>query len=164
VTRQQVQRPGYLEEFVRVWSGNPHTDHIWVSLYTPQIGEESAERLTPEDRTAVVATLFDLRQRYSKLWMPEGLIRAYEKPPKSPEDCVFAQTTECVSADFETKITPCQFGGNPDCEQCGCVASAGLKAVARHRLGGHVRVGAIFEASLAVGRTVRDLRERVATS
>ena len=164
VTRQQVQRPGYLEEFVRVWSDNPHTDHIWVSLYTPQIGEDSPERLTPEDRTAVVTTLFDLRKRYSKLWMPEGLIGAYEKPPKSPEDCVFAQTTECVSADFETKITPCQFGGNPDCEQCGCVASAGLKAVARHRLGGHVRVGAIFEASLAVGRTVRDLRERVAAS
>jgi MoaA/NifB/PqqE/SkfB family radical SAM enzyme len=163
VTRQQVRREGYLEEFVRIWSDNPYTEHIWVSLYTPQIGELSEERLTKADRASVVATLFDLRKRYSKLWMPEGLIRAYEMPPSNPTECIFAQTTECVSADFKTKITPCQFGGNPDCEECGCVASAGLKAVGRHRLGGYIPVGAIFGGSVAVGRTVRGLRERFAS-
>ena len=36
---QQVQRPGYLEEFVKFWSANADTRQIWVSLYTPQIGE-----------------------------------------------------------------------------------------------------------------------------
>jgi MoaA/NifB/PqqE/SkfB family radical SAM enzyme len=164
VTRQQVRREGYLEEFVRTWSDNPHTEHIWMSLYTPQIGELSAERLTKADRANVVATLFDLRKRYPKMWMPEGLIRAYEAPPSSPDDCIFAQTTECVSADFATKITPCQFGGNPDCEQCGCMASAGLKAVGRHRLGGYIPVGEIFAKSVAVGRTVRGLRERFAAT
>ena len=74
VTRQQVRRPGYLEEFVQTWSENPNTDHIWVSLYTPQIGEDSDERLLPEDRAAVVETLFDLRARYPKMWMPKALI------------------------------------------------------------------------------------------
>src|SRR5258708_411196 len=78
------------------------------------------------------------------------------------DDCVFAQTTTCVSADFEHRITPCQFGGNPDCSQCGCMASAGLAAVAEHRLPGGLRVGAIFEASLRVGRAVRHRREAVA--
>ena len=39
VTRQQVQREGYLEEFVQFWSDNQDTRQIWVSLYTPQIGE-----------------------------------------------------------------------------------------------------------------------------
>jgi MoaA/NifB/PqqE/SkfB family radical SAM enzyme len=164
VTRQQVRRAGYLEEFVRTWSENPHTDHIWVSLYTPQIGELSAERLTREDRASVVETLFDLRKRYDKLWMPEGLIKVYAEPPDSPDECVFAQTTECMSADFKTKISPCQFGGNPDCTQCGCIASAGLAAVARHRLAGGIRVGAIFEASLSVGRTMRDLRQQLSPS
>jgi MoaA/NifB/PqqE/SkfB family radical SAM enzyme len=163
VTRQQVTRAGYLDEFVRIWSENPHTEHIWVSLYTPQIGELSAERLRPADRASVVATLFDLRKRYPKLWMPESLIKEYERPPASPDECIFAQTTECFSADFETKITPCQFGGNPDCSQCGCVASAGLSAVGRHRLGGYIPVGAIFGKSVALGRTVRGLRERFAT-
>src|SRR5688500_11569008 len=43
VTRQQVQRDGYLEDFVRLWSANPETRQIWMSLYTPQIGEQSAE-------------------------------------------------------------------------------------------------------------------------
>jgi len=161
VTRQQVRRPGYLEEFVRFWSDNPQTEHIWVSLYTPQVGELSTERLTREDRANVVSTLFDLRQRYSKLWMPEGLVKVYADPPSTPDECVFAQTTECVSADFETKITPCQFGGKPDCEQCGCIASAGLEAVRRHRMGGYIPIGAIFTASLSVGRNVRALRQRL---
>jgi MoaA/NifB/PqqE/SkfB family radical SAM enzyme len=161
VTRQQVQRDGYLEEFVRFWSENPDTRQIWVSLYTPQIGEVSEERLRPEDRERVVAALMTLRARYPKLKMPRGMIEVYATPPASPDECIFAQTTTCFSADFEKQITPCQFGGQPDCEQCGCIASAGLKAVGRHRLPGGLRVGAIFTGSLAVGRAVRRARERV---
>ena len=164
VTRQQVRREGYLEEFVRFWTANPNTEHIWMSLYTPQVGELSPERLTREDRSKVVATLFDLRKRYKKLWMPEGLLRVYESPPATPEECIFARTTECVSADFKTKITPCQFGGNPDCTQCGCMASAGLEAVGRHRLPGGLRIGSVFDASLAVGRTMKELREQLSPS
>lgn len=160
ITRQQVRHDGYLEEFVRLWSGNPNTRQIWVSLYTPQVGEASDERLAPEDRQRVVAALMHLRGRYPKLKMPEGLIRVYEEPPRNPGECVFAQTTTCVSADLERQITPCQFGGTPDCEQCGCIASAALGAVGRHRLRGGLRVGAIFTASLPVGETVRRRRER----
>jgi MoaA/NifB/PqqE/SkfB family radical SAM enzyme len=159
VTRQQAQKQGYLEEFTRFWAENPAVRTIWFSLYTPQIGEESDERLTPDDRRAVVGTLRDLRLRYSKIQMPEGLINALASPPRSPDECIFARTTECISADFERRITPCQFGGAPDCEQCGCIASAGLKAVANHRLAGGIEVGAIFRASFAVGETMRGLRE-----
>ena len=162
VTRQQVQRDGYLEEFARLWSANPDTRQIWFSLYTPQLGETSEEILTPGDREHVIAALMSLRARYPKIAMPEGLIRKYGAPPDNPEQCVFAQTTTCISADFERRITPCQFGGNPDCSQCGCMASAGLGAVAAHRLPGGLRVGAIFDASLRVGRTMRTYREAVA--
>jgi MoaA/NifB/PqqE/SkfB family radical SAM enzyme len=161
VTRQQVRREGYLEEFVRFWSANSAVRTIWVSLYTPQMGELSPERLTPNDRRSVVSTLHELRVRYPKLQMPKGLIDVLGTPPDSPDECIFARTTECVSADFQTKITPCQFGGNPDCAQCGCIASAGLAAVGRHRLGGAIRVGAIFDASFAVGERVRRVRQAV---
>jgi MoaA/NifB/PqqE/SkfB family radical SAM enzyme len=164
VTRQLAQRKGYLEEFTRIWSANPSVRTMWFSLYTPQIGEVSDERLTPPDRRSVVATLRDLRVRYPKIQMPEGLINALASPPNSPEECVFARTTECISADFERRITPCQFGGSPDCEQCGCIASAGLKAVGNHRLPGGIEVGAIFRASLAVGETMRGLREQLQAS
>ena len=159
VTRQQVRREGYLEEFVKYWSANANTKTIWISLYTPQVGELSAERLTDDDRRNVVSTLVQMRGRYPKLQMPKALIEALAEPPDSPEDCIFAKTTSCVSADFETKITPCQFGGRPDCTQCGCMASAGLAAVGRHRLPGGVRVGAIFDASFKVGERVRGIRE-----
>src|SRR3990170_4191853 len=49
VTRQQVRRAGYPEEFVRLWSSLETVRQIWVSLYTPQVGERSAERLTALD-------------------------------------------------------------------------------------------------------------------
>ena len=163
ITRQQVQRDGYLEEFTQLWSANRNVRQLWFSLYTPQIGEVSPEILTPHDRERVVAALMSLRLKYKKIGMPEGLVKRYATPPSSPDDCIFAQTTSCISADFEHRITPCQFGGNPDCSQCGCIASAGLKAVGAHRvLGGTVRVGAIFETSLKIGRTMRNRREAVA--
>lgn len=158
VTRQQINRPGYLEEFLRFWSDKPETRRIWISLYTPQIGEISEERLTPADRQRVVADLMALRLRYPKLEAPRGMIDVYAHPPESPEECVFARTTTTVSADLTTRITPCQFGGAPDCSNCGCVASAGLAAVARYQLWGFVPVGSIFERSIRVGEHVRRLR------
>lgn len=158
VTRHQVNRPGYLDEFLRLWSAQPEARKIWISLYTPQIGESSEEMLRPEDRAKVVADLRALRVRYPKLEAPEGLIDVYAKPPESPDECVFSRVTTSISADLTTKITPCQFGGNPDCSNCGCVASAGLAAVARHQLFGFVRVGTLLNGSVAIGEYVRRLR------
>jgi sulfatase maturation enzyme AslB (radical SAM superfamily) len=160
VTKQQTRRPGYIEEFIHLWSSQPTVRTVWISLYTPQIGEISEERLTAADRTRVVTDLLRLRVQYPKLQMPKGLIDALANPPASPAECVFARTTTCLSADFKTDIAPCQFGGRPDCANCGCIASAGLAAVARHRLGGRVRVGAIFERSLKIGERVRQTRAR----
>jgi sulfatase maturation enzyme AslB (radical SAM superfamily) len=158
VTRQQVRRPGYLREFLDFWQNNPHTRLIWFSLYTPQIGEISAERLTKEDRANVIAELREIRRQYPKLQLLDGMLNVYADPPKSPDECVFAQTTACYSSDMETRIAPCQFGGNPDCSNCGCIASAGLEAIGRHRLKGGIPVGRIFYASLKVGRTVAKVR------
>ena len=158
VTRQQVNRSGYLEEFLRIWSARPEVEKIWMSLYTPQIGEVSAERLRPVDRERVVQDLMALRLRYPKLFAPKGLLEVYARPPESPDDCVFAKTTKCISADLETRITPCQYGGAPDCSQCGCIASAGLAAVARHQLWGFIPVGSLFTSSMKIGERVKRLR------
>jgi MoaA/NifB/PqqE/SkfB family radical SAM enzyme len=158
ITRQQVVRAGYLEEFLRFWSDRREVRKIWFSLYTPQIGEVSAERLTPADRRQVVSDLMALRIRYPKLEAQKGLIDVYANPPSSPDECIFAQTTTSVSADLTTRITPCQFGGAPDCNNCGCVASAGLAAVARHHVWGFIPVGSIFTSSVKVGDRIRRLR------
>lgn len=158
VTRQQVRREGYLEEFLQTWQENPDTRLIWISLYTPQKGELSAERLTKSDRERVIADLRRLRPRFSKLQIFDAMLNVYAAPPASPEECIFAQTTECFSADLERHITPCQFGGDPDCENCGCLASAGLEAIGRHRLAGGIPVGRIFYASLRIGQAVKRLR------
>lgn len=158
VTRQQVNRPGYLEEFLKFWSAKPEVRKVWISLYTPQLGEVSDEILRPADRERIVADLRALRTKYPKLDAPEGLVKVYAEPPQSPDECVFARTTTSVSADLTTRITPCQFGGNPDCSQCGCIASAGLAALARHRVLGFIPVGTLFTGSVTVGEYARKFR------
>ena len=158
VTRQQVRREGYIEEFLSFWQTNPNVRLMWISLYTPQIGEISMERLTKDDRLRVVAELRRLRPVFSKFQMLDGMLNVYADPPQSPDECMFAQTTECLSSDLERRITPCQLGGNPDCANCGCVATAGLEAIGRHKLKGVLPVGRIFTASLQVGNAVRWVR------
>ena len=170
VTSQQVRRAGYLEEFLQFWQANAHTRKIWVSLYTPQRGEVSEERLTPEDRRLVLDELRRVRAFIPKLEMFDGVLAAYADPPASPAECAFARTTECVSADLERRIVPCQFGGDPDCSNCGCIASASLEAIARHRLPGGLRARHLLDASAVAGRVTsrvrkytRRLRRRVGT-
>jgi MoaA/NifB/PqqE/SkfB family radical SAM enzyme len=158
ITRQQVNRPGYIEEFLQFWSARDEVQRIWYSLYTPQVGEVSDECLRPEDRARVIADLRALRLRYAKLAVPPQLLAVYAEPPLSPDECVFARTTMTISADLQTKISPCQFGGTPDCSRCGCAASAGLAAIARHRLLGVIPVAAIFNGSMKIGAQVRRLR------
>jgi MoaA/NifB/PqqE/SkfB family radical SAM enzyme len=158
VTRQQANRPGYIDEFLRIWSDRAEVEKIWISLYTPQIGEVSEERLRPADREMVVNDLLALRLRYPKLALPKGLLEVYAEPPASPDECVFARTTTVLSADLKTVIAPCQYGGAPDCTQCGCIASAGMAAVARHQLFGMIPVGAIFNGSLKIGERMRSFR------
>lgn len=152
ITGLLVKRPGYLREFLQFWTPRPEINKIWFSLFTPQMGDNLPEMLTTADRSRVIADLLQLRKEFPKLDMPEGLIRQMESPPHRPDECVFAMTTQTLSADLKTKITPCQFGGNPDCESCGCIASMGLAAVAAHKLGGIIPVGAIFKASIKIGR------------
>ena len=151
ITGQMMKRPGYLAEFLDFWTPRPEIHKVWFSLFTPQIGDEMPEILTLDERRQVMQELLELRKKYPKLDMPEGMIKEIATPPASPEDCIFARTTTTISADLTTRVTPCQFGGNPDCSQCGCIASLGLAAVGSHKLGGFLEVGAIFRASLKIG-------------
>lgn len=153
ITGQMMKRPGYLREFLEFWTPRADIHKIWFSLFTPQIGDRLPEMLDADERRQAIADMSALRKIFPKLDMPEGMIRQFATPPHSPKDCVFALTTQTISADLKTKIVPCQFGGNPDCASCGCIASMGLAAVAAHKLGGIVPVGAIFRASIKVGQS-----------
>src|SRR5580704_7136273 len=109
ITRPMVQRPGYLEEYVAFWNARPEVDHIWVSLYTPQIGEESAEKLTVEHRQEVARVLPPLMKKNPKFLMNDGLARAFLQPPEKPADCLFAKMSANYSADLKTRVEPCVF-------------------------------------------------------
>jgi sulfatase maturation enzyme AslB (radical SAM superfamily) len=152
ITGQMAGRPNYLEEFLSFWSSRPEVRQIWFSLFTPQVGAEGEEILSPQAREEVLGELAGLRPRFPKLTLPDSIIKGFRAPPKSPDECLFARTTMSFTADLKGIITPCQFGGNPDCSQCGCMASAGLKAVGDHRLLGFVPLKTIFALSDRMGK------------
>ena len=160
ITRQQVNRPGYIDEFLALLVGAAGGPEDLVQP-VHAAGRRGLRGTAHGRRTAqrVVADLRALRLRYPEA---AGARRRCSTctptPPESPDECVFARMTTSVSADLTTKITPCQFGGTPDCANCGCMASAGLAAIARHRVLGVVPVGAILNGSMKVGAGMRRLR------
>lgn len=158
ITAQLLARPGYLDEFLAFWSGRPEVAKIWFSLFTPQRGATDQEILSAEQRRRVIAELLVLRERYPSLDLPAAVLREMAAPPRSPSACIFARTTETISADLRTRVTPCQFGGDPDCARCGCFASMGLAAVGHYKLVGPLTAGHVFRASEAVGQVWRHLR------
>jgi hypothetical protein len=132
---------------VEFWSAQTQTKQIWMSIFTPQIGETSYEILPPEVRKRVIRELLELREAFPKLAMAKSLIEAYANPPSDPAHCIFARTTATVTADLKTLITPCQF------------ASAGFTAVGEYRLPWiGIRAGSIYNASLGIGALAAKLR------
>jgi MoaA/NifB/PqqE/SkfB family radical SAM enzyme len=158
VTRQMMARPDYLEEFARFWSEREETRRVWFSLFTPQKGAVAPEILTPLQRQRVIDELLRLRAAYPLIDMRRNMIEEFRRPPLSPQECVFARTTLSISADLKTRITPCQFGGDPDCSQCGCMASMSLAAVGHHRVIPGVTAGQLLTISELIGRGVSGLR------
>lgn len=158
VTRQMTRQEGYLRDFAAFWSDRPEVRKIWMSLYTPQVGEFSKEMIPSGVRARVINELAQLKDAFAKLELPSGLLEAYRRPPSNPDRCVFARTTQTISADLRTHVTPCQLGGRPDCRQCGCIAAAALEAVNRHRLPIGVRIGTVYRMSRALGTGLGILR------
>jgi hypothetical protein len=159
-----MKQLGYLRKFLEYWTPKAEIRKVWFSLFTPQVGDRLPEILQPHERLQAIADMLELRKEFSKLDMKDGMIRQFAAPPRSPKDCVFALTTHTLSADLKTEIVPCQFGGNPDCGSCGCVASMGLAAIAAHKLGGIVPIGAIFRVSSRIGQLAQSRSKQTADS
>lgn len=152
ITNQMMERPGYLDAYLDFWTNRPEIGRVWMSIYTPQRGERSAERLTPASRARLLEVLPELKRRYPALVLPAGAERAFAVPPQSPEACTFARVSVNYSADLKTKIEPCFFGGNPDCSECGCAVSAGLHWLRGYQLPIGVRAGHLIDLTLKIGR------------
>src|SRR5438105_9335029 len=108
--------------------------------------------LSPEKREKVLSELSSLPSKFPKLNLPDMVLQGYRKPPKSPAECIFSRTTLNITADLKSKITPCQFGGDPDCKQCGCIASAGLNAVGDYRFLGILPLRSVYQLSDKIGK------------
>jgi MoaA/NifB/PqqE/SkfB family radical SAM enzyme len=159
ITGQMMKQKNYFHDFLTFWSRQPQIKRVWMSIFTPQQGAVGPEILTPEERIQVIEELGQLRTQFPVLDMSERVLREFLHPPASPDQCIFAQTTQVVSADLTTRVTPCQFGGKPDCSQCGCMASMGLAAVGHLEIGAGMTLGKLYNASERLGRGIGKLRE-----
>ena len=137
-----------LREF---WSDRREVTKIWFSLFTPQQDEAGEERLSPRIASPFSSQLERLRGSFPKIYLPNAVLDGYRHPPDNPESCIFAQATSCVSCDLTTRISPCQFGGQPVCSECGCVASAGLASIGKHKLLSVLPVSDLFRVSKRAG-------------
>ena len=160
ITRPMLERPGYLEEYAAFWSARPEVDRIWVSVYTPQIGEQSPETLLPADRETLARELPILYRKYPKFLFKDGMAKALLHPPENPEDCLFAKMSANYSADLKSRVEPCVFGGTPDCSQCGCAISSGLHWIRTEKVVGPLKVGHFVSGSINTGLFVNKLRAR----
>jgi MoaA/NifB/PqqE/SkfB family radical SAM enzyme len=160
VTRPMLARPGYLEEYVAFWNARGEVNRIWVSVYTPQIGEQSTEMLTPNDRVLLARSLPSLSKQYRKLLITEGMAEAIVHPPSGPEDCLFSKMSANYSADLQSRVEPCVFGGAPDCSQCGCSISSALHWIRTIKVAGPLKVDHFVRGSIGVGKLVNRLRTR----
>ncbi len=160
ITRPMLKRPGYLEEYLAFWSGRAEVNRIWVSLYSPQVGEQSPERLKPEEREFLGRKLPAFTVRYPKLLMNEGIAASLITPPRNPDDCLFAKMSANFSADLQSRVEPCVFGGTPDCSQCGCAITSGLHWIRTVPVAGPLKVDHFIEGSISVGLLINRIRAR----
>jgi organic radical activating enzyme len=158
ITAPMLEREGYLEEYVRFWNARPEVRKIWVSLYSPQRGEQSAERLRAAHRERVARELPRLRALYPKLLTPEGYAHALLHPPASPRKCGFSRLSTNFSADLKTHVEPCVLGGDPDCSQCGCSVSAATHWVSEIRIAGPLKAKHLLHGSMRIGSAMARLQ------
>ena len=158
ITRPMLARPSYLEEYVSYWNARPEVNRIWVSVYTPQVGEQSLEMLRLEDCITIARQLPSLCRQYPKLLMTEGIARAIVHPPSDPKECLFSKMSANYSADLQSRVEPCVFGGTPDCSQCGCAISSGLHWIKNIKLAGPVKINHFVRGSISVGLLANRLR------
>ena len=160
VTRQQVRREGYLEEFAKFWSANPAVSQIWISLYTPQVGEISTERLTKADRQKVVA---DLLAHSGEV--PETAHA--RRRCSSPTCCLRTRRTTASSRRqpracrriSRSRSRPASSAATPTARIAGALRRPRLRPSAATSCRAAFASAQLFDASFEIGNRVRAVRE-----
>jgi len=163
VVRSHLEDPDYLDRYLSFWSARAEVHRIWMSVYTPQKGEQSPEMLTQPDRVRLAAAIPALARDYPKFLTTAGMAQALLRPPENPAECAFARVSANYTADLHTRVQPCVFGGNPDCSQCGCAISSALHWITNEKLG-PIRARHFFNGSVAMGSAVNRLRRGSSSS
>ena len=159
VTRQQVRREGYLEEFLRFWQANADTRMIWISLYTPQIGRALGRAPHAGGSPTGDRRARRLRPTYPKLEMLDGALKALCPAAGSPRNaCSRKRRSVCLVRSRETDhAVPVRW--KPRLRKLRMHRVRRFEAIARHRLPGGIRVGHVFNASLAAGNVIARFRQ-----
>ena len=163
VTQPMLERDCYLDDYFAFWSSRPEVYQIWMSTYTPQMGEQTPEMITPASRRQFAANIDRWRTQYPKLLLDSRMSHAFLHPPASPSECTFARMSVNYTADLNSRVEPCIFGGDPDCSQCGCAISVALHGIQAVKIKSSATVGHLIRGSMAIGRLSNRLRPQLPT-
>ena len=154
VVRSNIEQTGYMDRYLDFWDGRPEVNNVWISIYTPQLEEDSPERLTQKNRRDLASYFQSIKGKYRKATMTQGMIDAFLNPPDSPATCMFSKLSVNYTADLHSRVEPCVFGGQPNCAECGCSISLGAHWIGDYKVAGPLRGRHLINGSLAIGRTV----------
>src|SRR3989442_8571972 len=92
------------------------------------------------------------------------MARAFVHPPSNPGDCLFSKMSANYSADLQSRVEPCVFGGSPDCSQCGCAISSALHWIRTIKLAGPGKIDHFIGSSIGGGLFVNRLPHSIRPS
>ena len=102
--RAHVQDTQYAERYLEFWSAREEVHRIWMSVYTPQRGEQSAERLTHgRSQTAGRGDSRagqEISEVSDQVRNGAGDLESASQPP----ECAFARVSANYTADLRTRV------------------------------------------------------------
>ena len=125
ITRQQT-RPGYVTEFTDFWAKLAGRQaHLVQPVHAAERRAVAGDAAARGSRSASSTRSRRCIAREPKLHdMRPSVVHGYLHPPQNPDECIFAKTTACLSADLEA-----------DDHAVPVRRRSGLHAVRLHRVG-----------------------------
>ena len=79
-----MKKPGYLAQFLDFWTVRPEVKKVWFSLFTPQVGDQMPEILSPSERAQAITDMLQTAKAVSEIGYAPGGHRAIRFAAEEP--------------------------------------------------------------------------------
>ena len=160
VTRQQVNRQGYIEEFLQFWSARDRSrEDLGQPLHAADRRGRPTSGCCPPIARSVDRRSAGAAPALSEAGDAEGADRGLRRAAAlAGRMRLRAHDDDDLGRPDDARSRRASSAARPTAATAAASRRPGLAAVARHQLFGFIPVGSIFTGSLKVGERVRRLR------